>query len=83
MEETFKKLNIEIIYILPIYRTFQTAFYALENHPNISNIKARIHPLINEATSCIQDYKLDIKKSKTEFNMNPKITLIEVFLMIL
>ena len=73
MGEILNKLNIEIIYISPIYRTFQTAFYILENLPNKSNIKVIIHPLINEVTSYFQDYLLDIKKTKAEFNMNSKI----------
>ena len=73
MKDILNNLKIEIVYISPMYRTFQTAFYILENHPNKSNIKVVIHPLINEATSCVQDYQLDIKKTKAEFNMNSKI----------
>ena len=73
MKEAFDKLNIEAIYISPMYRTFQTVIYAFENHHNISNIKVVVHPLLNEATSCVQDYQLDIKKTKAEFNMNSKI----------
>ena len=38
MGEILNKLNIEIIYISPMYRTFQTAFYILENHPNKNQI---------------------------------------------
>ena len=73
MKGKLNKLNIEVICISPMYRTFQTIFYALEEHPNISKIKVVVHPLINEATSCVQDYQLDIKKTKSEFNMNSKI----------
>lgn len=73
MKEALNKLNIEEIYISPMYRAFQTVIYALENHHNISNIKVVVHPLLNEGTSYVQDYQLDIKKKKAEFNMNSKI----------
>ena len=73
LQKILNKLSIEKIYISPMYRAFQTIFYALENHPNLSKIKVIVHPLVNEVTSCIQDYLLDIKKTKSEFNMNSKI----------
>ena len=73
LKETLNKLSIETIYISPMYRSFQTIFYALEDYPDLSKIKVIVHPLVNEVTSCVQDYLLDIKQTKKEFNMNSKI----------
>lgn len=73
LKDKINKFSIEVIYISPMYRAFQTVFYALENHPNASNIKIIVHPFVNEVTSCVQDYLLDIKKTKNEFNINSKL----------
>ena len=73
LKETMNKLSIEAIYISPMYRSFQTIFYALEDYPDLSKIKIIVHPLVSEVSSCVQDYLLDIKKTKKEFNMNSKI----------
>ena len=73
LKETINKLSIETIYISPMYRSFQTIFYALEDYPDLSKIKIIVHPLVSEVSSCVQDYLLDIKKKKKEFNMNSKI----------
>ena len=53
-----------------MYRTFQTISYALQNHPNLDKITAYVHPLVNEVTSCVQYYLLDIKQTKKDFNLN-------------
>ena len=73
IQDILNKLSFETIYISPMYRAFQTISYALENHPNLENIKVVVHPLVNEVTSCVQDYILDIKKTKKDFNMNTKV----------
>ena len=69
IQEILNKLSFEAIYISPMYRALQTLSYALENHPNKSNIKIIVHPLVNEVTSCVQDYIYDIKKTKNDFNI--------------
>ena len=73
LQKILNKLTIEVIYISPMYRAFQTVFYALENHPDLSKIKVIVNPLVNEVASCVNDYILDIKQTKKEFNMNSKI----------
>ena len=73
LQKTLNELTIEVVYISPMYRAFQTVFYALEKHPDLSKIKVIVHPLVNEVTSCVNDYMLDIKETKKEFNMDSKI----------
>jgi broad specificity phosphatase PhoE len=73
LQNILNKLSIEKIYISPMYRAFQTISYALESHPNLKNITVVVNPLVNEVTSCVQDYLLNIKQTKQEFNMNSKV----------
>ena len=73
LQNILNKFSIEKIYISPMYRVFQTIYYALENHPNLKNITVVVHPLVNEVTSCVQDYLLNIKQTKQEFNINTKV----------
>lgn len=44
--------------------------YSLENHPNKDNIIIVVHPLVSETPNCVNDYILDIKSTKNDFNMN-------------
>ena len=66
-------LTLEKVYVSPIYRAIQTVTYCLENHPNKNNIVVIVHPLVSEISNCINDYILDIKQTKKDFNMNSKI----------
>ena len=66
-------LTLEKVYVSPIYRALQTVTYCLENHPNKNNIVVVVHPLVSEISNCINDYILDIKQTKKDFNMNSKI----------
>jgi len=66
-------LTLEKVYVSPIYRALQTVTYCLENHPNKKNIVVVVHPLVSEIANCINDYILDIKQTKKDFNMNSKI----------
>ena len=76
IQDTLNKLSFETIYISPMYRALQTLSYALENHPDLANIKVVVHPLVNEVTSCVQDYIYDIKKTKNDFNkINSKLNV--------
>lgn len=76
IQEILNKLSFEAIYISPMYRALQTLSYALESHPNKSDIKIIVHPLVNEVTSCVQDYIYDIKKTKNDFNrINSKLNV--------
>ena len=73
IQNVLNQLSFEKIYISPMYRTFQTISYALENHPKLNEITVTVQPLVNEVTSCVQDYLLDIKKTKKDFNINSKL----------
>ena len=76
VQDILNKLSFETIYISPMYRVFQTISYALENHPDLAKIKIVVHPLVNEVTSCVQDYIYDIKKTKSDFNkINSKLNV--------
>jgi len=74
-QEILNKLSFEKIYVSPFYRALQTLTYSLENHPNKDNIIAVVNPLIGEASNCINDYILDIKQTKKDFNMNSPIKI--------
>ena len=73
IQNILNKLSFEKIYISPMYRAFQTISIALENHPNLENIVVVVQPLVNEVTSCVQDYLFNIKQTKKEFNLNSKL----------
>ena len=72
-QEILNKLSFEKIYVSPFYRALQTMTYSLENHPNKDNIIAIVSPLIGETSNCINDYILDIKQTKKDFNMNSSV----------
>ena len=67
------KLDFEVIYVSPYYRALQTMIYSLENHPNVENIIAYVHPKIAELAGMMHDFILDINQTKKDFNMNSKI----------
>ena len=74
-QEILNKLSFEKIYVSPFYRALQTLTYSLENHPNKDNIIAVVNPLLSETSNCINDYILDIKQTKKDFNMNSPIKI--------
>ena len=63
-------LSLEKIYVSPFYRALQTLTYSLQNHPIKKNIIAIVHPFVSEISNCINDYILDIKQTKKDFNLN-------------
>jgi broad specificity phosphatase PhoE len=69
-QELLNTLTFEKVYVSPLYRTLQTLTYSLSTHPNKDNIIATVHPLVSEETNSINDYLLDIKRNKRDFNMN-------------
>ena len=72
-QDILNKLSIKKVYVSPYNRTLETATYALENHPNIKNIIAVVHPKLAEKYSDIHDIILDIKETKKNFNLNSKL----------
>ena len=73
IQQTLNSLPIEKVYASPFYRTLQTLTYSLENHPNKDNLIAIVHPMASEVINCVNDYILDIKQTKKDFNMNSKV----------
>ena len=69
-QNILNSLSLEKVYVSPFYRALQTLIYSLQNHPNKNNIIALVHPLVSEITNCVNDYILDIKKTKKDFNLN-------------
>ena len=74
-QEDINKLNLEKVYVSPYYRALQTVSLALENHPNLKNIKVYVHPYISEVVCSAHDYIIDIKQTKKDFNSNSKVKI--------
>ena len=72
-KEIFNTIPIEIIYVSPYYRALQTMSIAFEDHPNVSNIIAVVHPKIAELAGMMHEFIIDIKQNKNDFNMNSKV----------
>lgn len=72
-QRDINKLKIEKVYTSPYYRTLETATYCLENHPNLANIVVTVHPLVSEICSSVNNYILDIKRTKKDFNLRSKV----------
>ena len=68
-------LTLEKVYVSPFYRALQTLTYSLEKHPNKNNIIAIVTPYVSEIANCVNDYILDIKKTKKDFNMYSRIKI--------
>ena len=73
IQEHLNKLDIEVIYVSPYYRCLETMKYAFDNHPNLKNIIAFVHPKIAELSGMMHEFILDIKQTKKDFNMNSKL----------
>ena len=69
-QAVLNSLSFEKVYSSPFYRALQTLTYSLENHPNKDNIIIVVHPMVSETPNCVNDYILDIKNTKNDFNMN-------------
>ena len=68
-----QNLNIEIIYVSPLYRCLQTAFFLFKNHPNKKNLKIVVHPLLTEVVSGVNNFTYQIQKTKKKFNQHSEI----------
>ena len=70
----YEQFNIEQIYVSPLYRTLQSAYFLFKNHPQKNEIILKVHPLICEITNCVHDIPFDlINRNKKDFNMNSEI----------
>ena len=69
----FKSLEIEDVYVSPLYRTLQTATLIFRNHPNKDKIVIHVHPLLTEVVSGVNNFTWDIEGTKKIFNMESEI----------
>jgi len=72
--KNYENYNIEQIYVSPLYRTLQSAYFLFKNHPQKNEIIIKVHPLICEITNCVHDIPFNlINRNKKDFNMNSEI----------
>lgn len=71
--KNFKLLNIEDVYVSPLFRALQSATLMFKNHPNKNNITIHVHPLLTEIVSSVNNFTYDIENTKKIFNMNSEI----------
>lgn len=70
LSSIINNIDIEKVYVSPLYRALQTGTFVLKNHPNLNNIIMEVHPEIAESPNCIDDMIFNIKQTKNDFNMN-------------
>ena len=71
--ELFKNLDIEAIYVSPLYRTLESAFTIFKDHPKKSNIQLIVHPLLTEVVSSMNNFSDDIDIKKNLYNEKSEI----------
>ena len=71
--ELFKNLDIEAIYVSPLYRTLESAFTIFKVHPKKSNIQLIVHPLLTEVVSSMNNFSDDIDIKKNLYNEKSEI----------
>ena len=71
----FENLDVEIVYVSPLFRSIETAILLFKNHPNQKNIIIKIHPLLTELISSTHNFTYDIQSTKKFFNSNSKIKI--------
>ncbi len=73
IQHIYNKLDIEQIYVSPLVRALETAYYIFENHPKKDKITIIVHPWLTEVAHMIHDFTYDIQIFKKQFNMNSKL----------
>ena len=69
----FTNLEIEAIYVSPLYRTIESAFILFKNHPKKENLQLIIHPLLTEVISSMNNFTDDIEIKKKIYNEKSEI----------
>jgi len=72
-QSIFNTFKIQAVYVSPLYRALQTAYYLFETHPDKKNITVYVHPLISENVNATHDITSDVKRNKKVFNLNSEI----------
>ena len=73
--ELFKNLDIEAIYVSPLYRTIESANNIFKNHPQKNNLEIIIHPLLTEVVSSMNNFTDDIEIKKNLYNEKSEIKI--------
>ena len=66
LKNIIKNMNIECIYVSPLYRSLETVKYVIEDNPSF-HYQIIVHPLIIECLNCIDDIIYNIKETKDNF----------------
>ena len=73
--ELFKNLDVEAIYVSPLYRTIESANNIFKNHPKKNNLEIIIHPLLTEVVSSMNNFTDDIEIKKNLYNEKSEIKI--------
>ena len=60
-------VNVGIVYISPLRRAIETAYFMFKDHPNFKNIKFIIHPIIRENIMTAGDIPDDINLTLDQY----------------
>ena len=71
--DKFNNIDIEAIYVSPLYRTLESAFILFKNHPKKDNIQLIVHPLLTEVVSSMNNFTDDIEIKKSIYNEKSEI----------
>ena len=69
----FQNLDLEAIYVSPLYRTIESANILFKNHPKKNNLQIIIHPLLTEVVSSMNNFTDDIEIKKNLYNEKSEI----------
>ena len=73
--EIFKNIDVEAIYVSPLYRTLESASIIFKNHPKKSELQLIIHPLLTEVISSMNNFTDDIDLKKSIYNEKSEIKI--------
>ena len=71
--DKFNNIDIEAIYVSPLYRTLESAFILFKNHPKKSSLQLIVHPLLTEVVSSMNNFTDDIEIKKSIYNEKSEI----------
>ena len=69
----FNNIDIEAIYVSPLYRTLESAYILFQNHPKKNNIQLIVHPLLTEVVSSMNNFTDDIDTKKSIYKEKSEI----------
>jgi hypothetical protein len=66
--ELAHQIEFEIVFISPLRRALETAYYMFKDHPNFENIKFIVHPMMRENIMTTGDLPSDINSILSVFS---------------